>query len=1161
MKAAKKLLSVLLSAVLVAVACVPALASSTYDRAKVAHADESYISSLTAEETAGIILDWLDRKVASVTSDFNNFELEVLGSTVEIPLDIDSVEDILQYADYVSQLGGDFANLDVSALKGLSRANGDVAFIKGIAQFAADNAEVIGKLAQWEEGKTFDLGKVGDYINTLDDSSEAKKFVNAYITGGDIGVEININNIVSSIADALKENGFVSEAGAEAIKANIDLEELDAYAAVKELVRLVQEDNETALKTAYTYYLDNLVRPMLKAALGYTRTYGEAATVTVPYTDLAELKKLAGNNEILAKVGDKYYAFTLDEANAVTGTKEVIWEQTISFEPVTAEISSGTGVIGTYKPMSEDIAPQIYTTYADKLADTEMAQYITGTEVPEEYAALMVDANKAPAMKDFVAVKAQQGENVLFDLKVEFADIEKYAEEQASVLALEEIKKAFDAAGVKYGEDLAVSVDITMNYEGWATDDEFIVNVSAEAVPAMSGNVTYTLPVFGETTVEINQAISVLKNLGIDVEKMVQDEIAKVLTNPVATVVVDNLSGDGSELQSALELASFLDTDFDIDCSIIDFYGNYDAHNGVVGEVNDILCGVVEMLTSDEGYASLGLTKGLNDNLTANMQKICDKANEMMTLAKKYLDKNGFEEIIKGFDVDSFFASSHGFNAGMIFDLDFSSVENLYVCGIRILLDFAAKDEEGTLLYDIHMAVEDLDTLEKMASAVYDVVFERINNALTEKLGAKGYDYTFTKTDANAVTEENAKDVIMTKVADFALYGATFVFEDFVPGLVNDFIHELNTNVGTDVPDASFTFGVTKGATWKDTLTATVDRVYDILDGICIPTTGFTGTLADKINNLFCSVLPMGSVLSNCKSDEYCCDITLVESAIFDKALAGDFDTLLRFFETAEKTEDLAAGVPVSLAVIKAFAHGADAFLPGTIVSSEYTAADLTNFFGGDNLAHITANGIKSANAQKETLVPALLDLVRDFGMLPYFCRCDDGSHVFETVYGVPSTCTRAGYSDYQRCTICGKEEGKTVYEINPEAHGDIAEVPAVDATCTKGGTTAGTKCMECNKILSGCTPTAPLGHNPVKVNGKAPTCTESGLTDGEKCSVCGTVITAQTEIPAEGHSYGDDGVCTKCGQKKPEESKNFFRKIADFFKKIINWFKNLFKK
>lgn len=45
------------------------------------------------------------------------------------------------------------------------------------------------------------------------------------------------------------------------------------------------------------------------------------------------------------------------------------------------------------------------------------------------------------------------------------------------------------------------------------------------------------------------------------------------------------------------------------------------------------------------------------------------------------------------------------------------------------------------------------------------------------------------------------------------------------------------------------------------------------------------------------------------------------------------------------------------------------------------------------------------------------------------------------------------------------------------------------------------------------------------------------------------------------GHHYGDDGVCTECGEKKPGESKNFFRKIADFFRKIVNWFKNLFKR
>lgn len=1162
MKATKKLLSILLSVLLICGACVPALASSTYDRAKVAQSDENYISSLTAEETAGIILDWLDRKVASVTADFNNFEIKVFDSTVEIPLDIDSVEDILQYADFVSQLGGDFAALDVSALKGLSRADGDIAFIKGLVQFASDNAETLAKLVRFEDGKAFDLGKVGEYIDSLDDDSAVKTFVNDVLKGERTYPQIDINGMFASFVDTLKDKGVLSEAGAAAVKANIDLEELDAYAAVKELVRLIQDDNETALKTAYTYYLDNLVRPMLKTALGYTRTYGEAAgTPALPYTDLAELKKLAGDNEILVKADGKYYAFKLDAANAVTDVKEVTWEQAISLEPVTAEISSGTGLIKSYKPMSADIAPQIYTTYADKLEGSEFSQYITGTTVPEEYKALMTEENKAPEMKDFVAVKAAQGDKTLFDLKIEFSEIEKYAEEQAAVLALAEIKKAFDGAGVKYSDDLAVSVDITMNYTGYATDDEFIVEVSADAVPAMSGQVTYTLPVFGETTVDINTALDVLNKLGIDVNKMIQDEIAKVLVNPVATVVVDNLSGDGSELKAVTDLAAMLDTDFDIDYSIIDFYGNYDAHNGVVGEINDILCGVVEMLTTDEGYASFGLTKGLNDNLTANMQKICDKAADMMALAKKYLDKNGFEELVKSFDVDSFFASSHGFNAGMIFDLDFSSVENLYVCGIKVLCDFAAKDEEGTLLYDIHMAVEDLDTLEQIFSAVYDVVFERVNNTLTEKLGEKGYNYAFAKTDAKAVTEENAKDVIMTKVADFALYASAFVFEKLVPGEINDVIASLNEKAGTDIPDVSFTFGVEKGADWNATLTATVDRIYDILDGICIPTTDFTGDTTAKINNLFNSLLPMGSVLANCSSADYACDIAKVESAVFDKAVNGDLDTLLRFFETAEKTDDIAAGVPVSLAVIKAFERAADAFLPDTIVSENYTAADLTDFFGGDNLTVLTANAIKSANARKDTLVPAVLDLVRDFGILPYFCRCDDGSHEFVTVPGVEATCTRTGYTDYQKCSVCGKEEGKTEIPVNPNNHTNIVDVAAVEATCTKGGTTAGTKCADCNTVISGCTPTAPKGHTEKTVAGKAPTCTENGLTDGIVCDVCGETIKAQTEIAATGHHYGDDGVCTECGEKKPEQSKNFFRKIADFFRKIINWFKNLFKR
>ena len=39
-------------------------------------------------------------------------------------------------------------------------------------------------------------------------------------------------------------------------------------------------------------------------------------------------------------------------------------------------------------------------------------------------------------------------------------------------------------------------------------------------------------------------------------------------------------------------------------------------------------------------------------------------------------------------------------------------------------------------------------------------------------------------------------------------------------------------------------------------------------------------------------------------------------------------------------------------------------------------------------------------------------------------------------------------------------------------------EVPAVEATCETAGKTAGTKCADCEKILSGCEDVPALGHD-----------------------------------------------------------------------------------
>ncbi|MBO4501274.1 MAG: hypothetical protein J5760_03440, partial [Clostridia bacterium] len=123
----KKFLAVALS-VLMALTCFlpafaaektienPASAYAEYDKAKVAQNDADYIASLNYDQIAGVLLDWLDRKIAAVAADFNTFEVEVMGQQVSVDLDITGVDSLLQYKDHIAELGGDFANLDVSAL-------------------------------------------------------------------------------------------------------------------------------------------------------------------------------------------------------------------------------------------------------------------------------------------------------------------------------------------------------------------------------------------------------------------------------------------------------------------------------------------------------------------------------------------------------------------------------------------------------------------------------------------------------------------------------------------------------------------------------------------------------------------------------------------------------------------------------------------------------------------------------------------------------------------------------------------------------------------------------------------------------------------------------------------------------------------------------------
>ena len=78
-------------------------------------------------------------------------------------------------------------------------------------------------------------------------------------------------------------------------------------------------------------------------------------------------------------------------------------------------------------------------------------------------------------------------------------------------------------------------------------------------------------------------------------------------------------------------------------------------------------------------------------------------------------------------------------------------------------------------------------------------------------------------------------------------------------------------------------------------------------------------------------------------------------------------------------------------------------------------------------------------------------------------------------------------------------------------------EIPAVAATCTEKGSTAGKKCSVCGKILEEPAVIEALGHDyEVVTPAKEATCTEDGCTESKKCKICGDEVKAEV-IPNKG--------------------------------------------
>ncbi len=110
------------------------------------------------------------------------------------------------------------------------------------------------------------------------------------------------------------------------------------------------------------------------------------------------------------------------------------------------------------------------------------------------------------------------------------------------------------------------------------------------------------------------------------------------------------------------------------------------------------------------------------------------------------------------------------------------------------------------------------------------------------------------------------------------------------------------------------------------------------------------------------------------------------------------------------------------------------------------------------------------------------------------------------------------------------------IWQEVSHAH-SLEAIAAKAATCTAEGNIAYWHCTECDKYFSDEngeneitleeTVLEKVAHTVVNDPAVPATCTESGLTAGSHCSVCGTVLAEQEVVPALGHTWGDWQVVT----------------------------------